>query len=269
MPENRELQTFWDHLDVLRGVLFRILGVALTCGVAAFLFKDELFDIVLAPRDSGFVTYRFIDSLLARAGMSSTGNFSVELINTGLARQFMIHLKTAFCAGILFASPYVVFELFRFISPALYSNERRSCLITVVGGYIMFVAGLLFSYLVVFPITFRFLGTYQVEADVTNMIDLESYMSVFIMLGLWMGVVFEMPVIAWLLARFGMINAGYMRRYRRHSIVVILTLAAIITPTSDVFTLMLVSLPMWILYEASIAIVASVRRQRDANPALT
>lgn len=132
MPDNRELQTFWDHLDVLRGVLFRILGVALTCGVAAFLFKDELFDIVLAPRDSGFMTYRFIDSLLARAGMSSTGNFSVELINTGLAQQFMIHLKTAFCAGILFASPYVVFELFRFISPALYSNERRSCLITVV-----------------------------------------------------------------------------------------------------------------------------------------
>ena len=125
----------------------------------------------------------------------------------------------------------------------------------IVGGYVMFMFGVLLSYYLIFPLTFRFLGTYQVSEDVVNMISLQSYMSTLVLMSLSMGIVFEMPVVAWLMARMGLLTASFMGRYRRHAIVVILIVAAIITPTSDIFTLLMVSLPMWLLYEVSVCIV--------------
>lgn len=249
-----DVGSFWDHLDVLRGVLIKSFSVAMLFAIVAFILKDELFAIVLAPRESDFVTYRLLAHLNALLGGGALGSFSVELINTGLAEQFVIHMKTAMCAGVLCASPYIIYELFRFVSPALYINERRYAVWAVGSGYVMFLLGVLVSYYLVFPLTFRFLGTYQVSDDVTNLISLESYMSTLIMLSLAMGIVFEMPVLAWILAKMGVINAEFMHRYRKHAIVVILIIAAIITPTSDVFTLLVVSLPMCLLYEASIAV---------------
>lgn len=252
--------SFWDHLDVLRGVLLRVLAVALLFGIIAFLFKEELFSFVLAPKSPDFITYRIVDSLCATFGVESPAAFDVQLINTGLARQFVIHMKTAMCAGVLFASPYIVYQLFSFISPGLYEKERRYAMMLASGGYVMFMAGVAVSYLVVFPVTFQFLGTYQVEGDVVNMIDLESYMSTLSVMCLCMGAVFEMPVLAALFARAGVLRSAMMTRYRRHAIVAILVAAAIITPTSDVFTLLIVSLPMWLLYEISILIVKRLQR---------
>lgn len=249
------VQTFWDHLDELRATLIRIGVVTVLFAVGAFMFKDEMFAVILAPRDAGFITYRWLGSLGGILSEMPADTFSIDLINTQLAQQFIIHMKAAFCVGLLCASPYIIYQLFRFISPALYENERRYAVRIVGSAYVMFIVGMLISYYLIFPLTFRFLGSYQVAGDVTNMISLESYMDTLLMLSFSMGLVFEMPVLSWLLGRMGLLKASAMRRYRKHAIVVILTAAAIITPTSDAFTLAAVSLPMWLLYELSILLV--------------
>lgn len=248
--------TFWDHLDELRGTVVRLLAVTVVAAIVAFLFKDELFGIVLAPKGADFVTYRFLARISALMG-GEMEDFSVQLINTGLAQQFITHMKVAFCAGIICASPYAIYKIFEFVSPALYEKERRIAYPLVVSGYVLFVLGMLLSYFVVFPLTFRFLGTYQVSGVVENMISLESYISTLLMLCLMMGVMFEIPVICWLLAKFGIIDASWMKAHRRHAFVVVLIVSAIITPTSDVFTLMVVTLPIVLLYEMSIWVVAT------------
>ena len=213
--------TFWEHLDVLRGSLIRMLVAAVAAGVVAFVLKDRLFAVVLAPADGGFVTYRLLGA----------EPFTINLINTGLAEQFMIHMKVALVAGVLIASPY------------------------------MFIVGLAVNYFVIFPLTVRFLGTYQVSAAVSNMLTISSYVDTLAMMSLVFGIVFEIPVVCWLLARFGLLKAEWMSRYRRHAVVAIVAVAAVITPTSDVFTLLLVSLPIWLLYEASVVIVRKTVRK--------
>lgn len=258
MAAETHTQSFWEHLDVLRAAIIRIIAVAVVFGIAAFFFKEELFSVVLAPKDDGFVTYRLLDSMAAWAG-GAVEPFSIRLINTGLAQQFIIHMKTALCAGVLCASPYILYQLFRFVSPALYDNERRYVMRMVGGGYAMFGLGVLVSYFLIFPLTFRFLGTYQVSDEVDNLIALDSYISTLVMMCLAMGIVFEIPILSWLFTKLGFLSADFMRRYRKHAIVIILVIAAVITPTSDVFTLSLVTLPMWILYGISILIVKQVK----------
>lgn len=240
---------------MLRAAVVRSLLVAVGFGVAAFCFKEKLFAIILAPKEADFITYRLLYSLNGLVTEADAPDFLVKLINTGLAQQFIIHMKAALCAGILCASPYILYHLFRFVSPALYANERKYIVRVVGGGYAMFVVGVLVSYFLIFPLTFRFLGTYQVSGDVANLITLDSYISTLVLMCLSMGIVFEIPILSWLFAKLGFLSADFMRRYRKHAIVAILVVAAIITPTSDVFTLSLVALPMWLLYEVSIFIV--------------
>ncbi len=261
MGNNEQQMSFWEHLDVLRTVLLKILLVTVVCGMAAFLFKGQLFDIVLAPKDSGFITYRWMTSFVELVGEASADVFDVQLINTGLAEQFLIHVKVAMCAGVLCASPYMLYQLFCFVSPALHDNERKYAVAMVGSGYLMFMLGVAVSYFLIFPFTFRFLGTYQVSGEVTNMIALPSYISTMMVMCLTMGIVFEMPVMAWLFGRMGLLSAGFMRRYRRHAVVIILIVAAVITPTSDVFSLLLVSCPIYLLYETSIAVVRIANKQ--------
>ena len=261
MGNNEQQMSFWEHLDVLRTVLLKILLVTVVCGMAAFLFKDQLFDIVLAPKDSGFITYRWMTCFAELLGDASADVFDVQLINTGLAEQFLIHVKVAMCAGVLCASPYMLYQLFCFVSPALHDNERKYAVAMVGSGYLMFMLGVAVSYFLIFPFTFRFLGTYQVSGEVTNMIALPSYISTMMVMCLTMGIVFEMPVMAWLFGRMGLLSAGFMRRYRRHAVVIILIVAAVITPTSDVFSLLLVSCPIYLLYETSIAVVRIANKQ--------
>lgn len=256
-------QTFWEHLDVLRIALMKIAGVTIVCAIIAFLLKEELFAVVLAPKDAGFVTYRLLYWISGLITEADAPDFLVKLINTGLAEQFIIHMKTALCVGVLCASPYILYQLFRFVSPALYANEKKYVVRMVGGGYIMFMAGVAISYFLIFPLTFRFLGTYQVSGEVENMIALQSYISTLMTMSLAMGIVFEIPILSWLFAKLGFLSADFMRKYRKHAIVIILVVAAIITPTSDVFTLSLVALPMWILYEVSILIVKNSRKKDE------
>ena len=237
--------TFWDHLDELRSVIIRALVVTVVAAAVAFCLKDQLFEVVLAPRTSDFITFRLL-------GVEA---FNIHLMNTGLTEQFMIHLKTAMYAGVLIASPYIIYLLFGFISPALYDNERRYATLLCTSGYLMFMLGTLLNYFLIFPLTVKFLGTYQVSEDVANMLTLQSYMDTLLMMSLVMGIIFELPVVSWLLGRMGLLNASMMRMWRKHAIVAILVIAAIITPTTDAFTLLIVALPIWLLYEASIFIV--------------
>ncbi|MCM1491062.1 MAG: twin-arginine translocase subunit TatC [Muribaculum sp.] len=255
-PADSNTQTFWDHLDVLRTVLLKIAAVAVVFGIIAFLFKEQLFAIVLAPNNPDFITYRWLELASGLLSDNNAVGFHVQLINTGLAEQFIIHMKTALCAGVLCASPYILYQLYWFVSPALYANERRYAVRTVGWGYVLFILGVLVSYFLIFPLTFRFLGTYQVAGEVDNMISLQSYMSTLIVMSLSLGIVFEMPILAWMFAKMGFINSSFLRKYRRHAIVIILIVAAVITPTSDIFTLLLVSFPMYILYEASILLIS-------------
>ena len=237
--------TFWDHLDELRGVIIRMLVVAAVGAAVAFCMKDELFALVLAPRSSDFITYRLM----------GVEPFSIHLMNIGLTEQFMIHLKTAFYAGIVLTSPYIIYQLFRFVSPALYDNERQYATLLCTSGYLMFMLGTALNYLLIFPLTVKFLGTYQVSPDVANMLTLQSYIDTLLMMNLVMGIVFELPVVSWLLGKMGLINATMMQAVRKHAVIAILVISAIIPPTTDAFTLLVVALPIWLLYELSIVIV--------------
>lgn len=245
--------TFWDHLDVLRSSIIRMLVAAVVMGIVAFVLKEPLFGVVLAPSQSDFFMYRLLGA----------EPFTLQLINTGLTEQFMAHLRVAFVAGVLVASPYILYVLFRFISPALYENERRHSVRLTLAAYLMFVAGVVVNYVLVFPLTVRFLGTYQVSGDVQNMLSISSYIDTLLMMSLVFGIVFEIPVLSWMLARFGMLRASWMKKFRRHAVVTILIIAAVITPTADVFTLVIVSLPIWLLYEISIWIVARTERKEE------
>ena len=245
--------TFWDHLDVLRSALIRVAVAVVLFAAVAFIMKEQLFAIILAPRSSDFVSYQLL-------GVDA---FSLHLMNTGLTEQFMIHVRTAMYAGLLVASPYILYELFRFVSPGLYRNERRYALWIVGAAYVMFLVGTLVNYFLVFPLTVRFLGTYQVSPDVANMLTLQSYVDTLLGMSLVMGVVFELPVVCGLLGRMGLINRQMMTQYRRHAIVVIVLVAAVITPTTDVFTLFVVALPIYLLYEASIGVVKIVNCQNS------
>ena len=245
--DTENIGTFWDHLDELRGCLVRIAIVTIVFAIVVFFFKDELFQIVLAPKSSDFITYRFLH----------VPAFDIHLMNIGLTEQFMIHLKTALYVGLLLASPYMLYQIFRFISPALYANEWKYAFGIVGSSYIMFILGNLLNYFLIFPFTLKFLGTYQVSIDVANMLTLQSYMDTLFILSLTMGVIFELPVVTWILGKMGLIDKHMMQQYRRHAIVLILIVAAIITPTTDAFTLVIVSIPIWLLYELSVLIVHS------------
>lgn len=242
--------TFWGHVDVLRNCLVRIIVVTVVCGLAAFNFKETLFSIVLAPSKYSFVSYRLFHS----------APFHINLVNIGLTEQFMIHVKTAFSFGFLIASPYVLYVLYRFIAPALYRREKHYAVRVVLGGYVMFVLGLLVNYFIIFPLTVRFLGTYQVSESVHNMLSLQSYIDTLMMMSIMFGILFEIPIISWLLALFGLLKAEWMQRYWRQALVIIIIVAAIITPTGDAFTLAIVSLPIWLLYELSILIVKATNK---------
>lgn len=255
------LMTMGGHLEVLRKMLFRILFVTLAVTILVFIFREQTFSIILAPRDSNFVFYRGVEWFLKTLGIDyHFETFNVELISTELSAQFMLHISTSFYVALLLASPYIVFELFRFISPALYENEKKYSVPIVFVIYILFAIGVLMTYYILFPFSFRFLGTYQVDTSVKNTITLTSYISTLISMSLVMGIVFQLPVLAYILGKLGFISYSLLVQYRKWAMMLILTLSAIITPP-DIFTLIMVALPLYLLYEISIIILKRLHRK--------
>jgi len=246
--------TFWEHLDELRSVIVRIVACLIILSIAMFFLKDWLFAVVLAPAHNDFILYSLIDSI-ASIGGAAVEEFQSHLINTELTGQFMTHMQVAFYAAIVVGSPYILYQIFNYIAPALYDHEKKMLSIVITAGSVLFYAGVLLSYFLIFPLSFRFLIMYQVSAEVQNMIQLTSYIDTMMLLCLLMGILFELPLVSIMLAKFGFITATTMSKYRRHAVLAILVVAAIITPTTDIFTLVVVSLPIYMLYEGSIICV--------------
>lgn len=262
MNRNEESLTFWDHLDVLRGVLIRIVLVTVTATIIAFLCKEELFKLLLAPKEPDFFIYKVFKRLGEAWNMPSMipADFHISLVSTQLTSQFMAHMNISLYIGVLVAMPYIFYQLYRFISPALYQNERRYTSHIVFFAYVLFMAGVLLNYFLLFPLTLRFLAGYVVSTEVQPMITLDSYTDTLMMLSLAMGLVFEIPVVSWLLAKLVGLKVEMLTKNRRYAVVVVLVVAAVITPTSDIFTLFLVSVPIYILYEISILVVRRAGR---------
>ena len=255
---SKGLMTTEGHLEVMRKMLFRILFVLLAIAIIVFIYRKQTFSIILAPRNSSFVFYRGVEWLLGLIGVDYRfEDFNIELISTDLSAQFMQHIATSLYVALLIASPYVVFELVRFISPALYEPEKKYSIPIVIASYLLFALGVFMTYYVLFPFSFRFLGTYQVDETVRNTITLSSYMSTLISMSLIMGLVFQLPVLAYILGKMGVISYELLTGYRKWALMLILTLSAIITPP-DIFTLLMVSLPLYLLYEVSIIILKHI-----------
>ena len=254
--------TFGGHLEVLRQMLFRILGVVGIFAAVVFCFKDVTWRLLLAPSEWDFCTYRWLETATRTIGFADFhfDEFYVDLIATDLSSQFMTHITTAVYMGLLGASPYILFELFRFISPALYDSEKKYSVQVAAVIYLLFILGVLMCYFIIFPVSFRFLGTYSVAERVHSTITLDSYVETFTTLTLVMGLVFQLPVITFALAKMGFVSSNVLSKYRKHALLIIMLVAAIVTPP-DIMTLVLVTIPLYLLFELSIRVVRWVDKK--------
>lgn len=255
MAEQEQTMSFWDHIEVLRWALFRIACCLCIMLVFTFWAMPYIFDeFILAPTTNDFFVYRYITELSGGA-ISFSPDFHVDIININVASQFMTHIETSIYLAAILTFPYIVYEIWKFIEPALFDEEIKHLRPAFIFGTAMFYIGCALGYLLIFPFTFRFLMEYELSASIHNQINLSSYIGNFSMLVIVMGLVFEMPLLAWLLSALGILRKGLLRNYRRHAVVALMVMAAFITPSGDPFTLMLVFVPLFLLYELSILLV--------------
>lgn len=247
--------TFWEHLDELRKVLFRSAILVVIVMIAVFMAKDFVFNkIIFAPIDSDFVLFKAIDYVLAYFSAPPLEPYHIHLINIELSAQFFIHISTSFYFALVICTPFILYQLWNFVKPALYDNERKAVVKAFSFASFLFFIGIAVGYFLIFPLTLRFLGTYQVSADVANQISLQSYISMFIWMILIMGIVFELPSLSLILNKLGVLSKSFLKKYRRHAFIALMIVAAVITPSGDPFTLMAVGLPLYSLYELSIMV---------------
>ncbi len=266
-PNTTGEMSFLQHLEALRWHLVRSAIAVAVLAVLAFFFKEIIFDgIILAPKNPDFPTYRAMCKLgkfLHLEEELCIGKIQFRLQNIELSGQFTTHMMVSFIAGLLLASPFVFYELWKFIRPALHDKERSYAGGIVIYASLLFILGILFGYYVLTPFSVNFLGTYQVSAEVENIISLESFISTVTTMTLISGIVFELPVVIYFLTRFGIITPSFMRKYRRHAVVLILILAAVITPSADITTMLLTAMPLYVLYEASIFVSHRVIKGKE------
>lgn len=262
-PEPDVEMSFWDHLDALRGHMFRSAIAIFITAIVAFLNRGIIFDkIILAPKDPDFITNRLLCQLGEWAGIPSLclGDFKLQIININLSGQFTTHMYISMFAGLIVAAPYIIWEIWRFIKPALYDKERKYSNGAVWSMSLLFMLGVLFSYFLIVPLTLSFFGTYQVSESVNNQIALSSYIGTVVSVTFSMGVVFELPVFVYFLTKVGIITPEFLKRNRKYTLVILLTIAAIITPP-DIISQILVTIPLYGLYELSILVSQRISRR--------
>ena len=255
--------TFLEHLEILRKHIIRSLISVIVFALLAFFFKEIIFDyIILAPKSPEFITNKLLCILGTKYNISNLclNSEYFEIINIKMSGQFAIHIQISMYAGVIISSPYIFFELWRFIKPALYENEKRKVGKAVFYSSLLFFLGVLFGYYILAPISVSFFGSYTVSKQVVNQINLESYISIVNSVTLASGIIFELPILIYLLSKLGMITPEFLRKNRKYAIVIILIVAAIITPP-DVFSQILVSIPLIVLYEIGIVISKRVTRK--------
>ncbi|MBR5198518.1 MAG: twin-arginine translocase subunit TatC [Bacteroidales bacterium] len=247
--------TFWDHLDVLRRSIVRCVVVLVAAAIGLFAFKDFLFDgLILAPSKGDFFLYKWIGA-----------DFSLNLVNLEVTAQFMIHMKMAFLCALVLTFPYLIYKVWDFIAPALYDNERRAVRKAFVFASCLFYTGVVVGYTLIFPLMLNFFADYQVSTSIPNTFSLSSYISLLTSMVLTFGIVFEFPTVAALLSNLGILTKETMTKYRRHAICAVVILAAAITPSGDPFSLAVVAVPLYLLYEFSVFICKSGKTQEVEN----
>lgn len=255
MGQANEEMTFWDHLEDLRWTLIRSIIALFVFAIVGFIFMPYIYDsMIMGPTRADFFLYKYLckaTSAIPFLPDFCDDTFHVKIINYNLTSQFFRHMTTSFWLALILTFPYLIFEIWRFVRPALYDNEKKSIRWVFLFGTIMFFIGCSVGYSLVFPMTFRFLATYQLSEMIENTISLDSYMDNFLILVFIMGIVFELPLISWLLSQLGLLNRSFFKKFRRHAVVGLLVLAAFITPSSDPFTLSVVFIPLYFLYELS------------------
>ncbi len=254
--KSKDEMTFLEHLEELRWHLVRSILAIFIGAIIAFIFKNIIFDnIILAPKSPDFPTNVFLCNLGKRFGILKLciNTLPLEIISIKMAGQFSMHIMVSLIVGVIIAFPYVFYEFWRFMDPALHTTEKRHARGAVVYSSMLFLLGVSFGYFLITPLTVHFLGSYSVSPQVTNQINLISYVSTITSVVLASGVIFELPVLVYFLTKIGLVTPEFMKKYRRHALVVILVLAAIITPP-DVFSQILVSVPLIALYEVGIII---------------
>lgn len=257
--------SFLEHLEELRWHIIRSGLAIIIFAVAAFIMKDLIFDtIILNPRTPGFWTNRMFAKLadIMNSDALRINETALELISIKIADQFMTHIWVSIIAGFILASPVVFYEVWRFIKPALYDNEKQYASGAVFFTTILFLMGVMFGYFLIVPLSVHFLGSYNVSSDVTNQINLRSYIGSVTSISLASGVVFLLPIFTFFLSKVGILTPTFMKTYRKHSYVVLLLMSAVITPP-DVFSQIMVFVPLFFLYEISIVISRRVNRKRD------
>jgi len=251
--------SFLEHLEVLRWHLVRSASAIFIIAIAAFSAKDFVFDtLLLGPKSGDFWTYRMLCKYF---GLLCMDELPFDLINISMSGQFTTHIVVSIITGFVVAFPYIVFEVWRFIKPGLHKSERKYANGMVFYVSFLFMLGVLFGYYFIAPLSVNFLGTYQVSETIRNQIDLDSYFSTIATLVLASGIVFELPVLIYFLTKIGLVTPESLRQYRRHAVVGILLLAAVITPP-DVSSQVLVFVPLMLLYEVSIWVSALVLRNQ-------
>jgi sec-independent protein translocase protein TatC len=266
-PAQQGQMSFLDHVEALRWHLVRSVVVVLTTAIVLFIYHDFVFGtIIFGPKRPDFITYRAFCKLSHLFGLGEVLCMpapEVNLVNTDISGQFNMHMWISFIGGIIVASPYILWELWRFIKPALKKKELSYVRGFVFFASILFIAGVLFSYFIITPLTVSFFAGYEVSGkDVLNLPSLDSYISTVTTLTLLSGIVFELPIMVYFLTAFGILSPSFMRQYRKHAIVIILLIAAIITPSSDPFTQLVVAVPIYVLYEISIFVSMYVSRKQ-------
>lgn len=257
--------SFWGHLDALRGTLFRSVIAIVALGIVAFINREFIFDsIILAPKEPDFFTNRVFCRLADWVHIPALcmGNMKLDIININLSGQFTTHMYISMFAGLIVAAPYIIWEIWRFIRPALYENERKHSRGAVMVMSLLFILGVLFSYYLIVPLTLNFFGTYQVSESVNNQIALTSYISTVVSVTFALGVVFELPVFIYFLAKVGIITAAFLRKSRKYMIVILLIISAIITPP-DVISQILVCIPLYGLFELSIVVAKKAGKEKE------
>lgn len=259
--------SFWGHIDALRGHLFRSALVVLVLAVVLFCFPEFLFDkVIFGPMDEHFITYRAfckLGHLLHLGDDLCFGHYTFKLQALGLADQFTSQMWISFLGGLIVGSPYVLWEVWRFIKPALKEKEKKASTGFIISATGLFLFGVLFSYYIIVPLTVNFLGNYKVSELVENNFTMDSYISTVTTLSLAAGLVFELPVVVFFLTKFGIMTPQFMRKYRKHAVVVILVVAGVITPSPDITSQMLVAFPLYFLYEASIFVSYFVIKKKE------
>lgn len=250
--------SFWETLDKIRGSLFRVVIALLIFSTLSFIAKDIIFNqILLAPSKANFVTYNILCQIGETLGQTNLcmSNLNLSIVNLTLSGQFMKHFWVSIYAGFILTFPYILLEIWRFAQPFLSPKIRKSVYRGIPVFTLLFFTGVLFSYFIIVPITIYFLSTYQISSIISNTISLDSYLTTVVTLTLAMGFVFEIPIVLFNLAKIGLVSKDFLKKQRKYAVIILLVVAAFITPGSDLFSLILVSLPLYALYEVSIFII--------------